>query len=286
MFTILGAIVSLMYSEGDPASKTTKDTDKDTDKDTALNEKMIPESEMQRLIEAERQRIRDEVTQSITQQYANKVIPDEILQSTDLSHEELINLVKEAISSDAESDENAETEEMKALRLQYEKEIETREREIEAQAAKEQELAEALRTERIDRAIENELLKRGARSPDLITLKLKRFVILNDSNQPVVVNEKGEPRIKTEEEIKDGTRRFNTVDMTIRDLVDEFLDKEENQHFLPASQKGGSGISPRQPLDKNVASEAEYQEALNRARETGNMGDFLKQWQKKYHKVA
>jgi hypothetical protein len=254
-------------------------------------EKMIPETEWQKMLEEERKRVREETTATIEKEYSRKIIPAETLKVLGInSHDELLNFITEAVEEVDDrkktGNKTEKTEEVAALEARFQAEIGQKDAQIEKLTNESATIQSELERERIDTALLYELEKHRAMSPDILTLKLRGRVKLNSQRQPIVVNEQGEPRVKTVEYVQDGVKRFRTEDMTIGDLVTEFLNAKENQHFLPASPKEGSGGRGGQPLDRNVARDADYRAKMEEAVKKGQGAteEFLKLWQEKYKK--
>jgi len=131
------------------------------------------------------------------------------------------------------------------------------------------ELERALIKERL----RGELLRRNARTPDLIAEYLAEFVRYDDGDL-VVLDEDGYPRVKI---LPDEEGRYHPIPVEIEDLVDEFL--EANPHFLSEEE---AEEEPEQ-VDRDL--EERYREAMEEARRHGRpTGDFIKLMAKKYAK--
>ena len=273
--------------EGDPPA------DKEGEKKTTPppEEKMIPESEWKRMLGDERKRMADETRAAVLKEAETKIVSEETLKELGFkSVEELLADVKKTKESgdddkkgkkSKEADRartsglleegKAKPEEIQALESRFQTEVEQRDKEIEKQTKEAETLKAELELERIDNALKYELERLRASSSDLIAMGLRQFVKMDNDRKPMVVNEQGEPRVKTVEYTEDGVKRFRTDDMAIGDLVEEFLQKEENQHFLPASPKEGSGAGGILPPNEKVAKQTQYNTLKEELAKTGEI---------------
>lgn len=258
---------------GETPTETTAPEEKGT---PPPEQKMIPEAEMKRMLADEWKRAASETRAAVLKETEAKIISEDTLK--ELGYKSIQDLLDKVRSADdqkgkkgSEAKGEVKPEEVKALESQFQTEIERREQEIEKQTREKETLKAALETEKIDNVLKFELATRRASSADLIVLSLKQFVQMDDNLSPVVVNEKGEPRMKIEEYTEDGVKRFRTDAMTIPDLVEEFLQQEENQHFLPASRKEGSGAGGILPTSQKVAKETQYKQLKEELQKTGDI---------------
>jgi hypothetical protein len=290
-------LLLLLYGETPPVSPPTQQT-KTTDQKTPPppDEKMIPESEWRRMLDDERKRVREEARVEVEKQYIDKVISEKTLAELGLkSYADLQETIKEVLQ-DVEEDtkgkgkgkEGESSEEMRALEARYQAELEKGQEEIERLSKENTVFQTEIERDRVDTALLYALEKHHVLSPKMLVTELRKSVKLDNERQPIVINENGEPRVKIDEYIQDGVKRFRSIDMTLDDLVDDFLKQKENQHFLPASPREGSGGRGGQPLDRTMGRDADYHAKMEEAvrKGQGPTEDFLKAWQEKYKKVA
>lgn len=258
---MLFIIPNLLWGQAEPDATEDENTDDTKQKD----EQTITKSELESILQEERDRITAETQKKLEKEYKSQLRPDKI---AGLDWDDAVKLVQQSVS-DQEEEEEEESEQTKALRTTYEAQIREFEKNLEQDKTAQAKLEQELKTERIDNAILNELHARGTHSKNLIMLGLRDNVILDDDNQPRVVNDKNEPRMITKEIATDDGKRLKPVEMSISDLIDEFLKKDDNQHFLPASPREGSGSRSVLPLGKKEALDAEYQDEMKKSMRRG-----------------
>lgn len=253
-------LLSLMIYQETP-----NPSDEDNTKDDN-GERTITESQLNEVLKEQRETIRSQVEKEIEAKYEDKLIPDEIagIPWTDVEA-----ILKQVAAKD-DKEEDDESEKIKALRTKYESEMKIAQQEYDKVNEGLTELEGALKTERIDNAILNELNRRNVKTPQLLVGALKTNVILDEDQNPCVVNEKNEARMITKEiEDEAGNVRLKPVEMDIPDLIDEFFKEEENQHFLQPSPREGSGVGSTPPNSAKEASAAEYREELAESQKQG-----------------
>ena len=148
--------------------------------------------------------------------------------------------------------------------------MEKLEKELLAAQKRAEELAYRLVKERL----RGELLRRGARSVDLIAEYLSDAVRY-DGGEFVVLDEEGNPRVRI---ISDGEGRYRPVPVTVEELVDEFL--ENNPHLL-LSESSESESEEGDGDDLERQYEAAMEEAMRKGRPTG---EFIKLMARRYRR--
>jgi hypothetical protein len=126
-------------------------------------------------------------------------------------------------------------------------------------------------------ALEADLHNRNARSPSMIARNLAKSLILGADNTLKVIDENGFVRRNFRTTITEaGDARFESYEMTIPELVAEFLNKPEHTHFH------GDYQAETEKKSRSV-SEEEYQRLLVEAQKAGRVTEeFLRAYTQKY----
>jgi len=135
----------------------------------------------------------------------------------------------------------------------------------------------SLESKLITSTIFAELKTQRIKSPDIMALHLAKFVKLDEGDNPVVVDENGNPQRRAEQITDaDGNSKVEWVDLTVSDLLNETLDRDEFQHFRADYQ-------PEVESDEQSISDEEYRQAFDEARKQGHVdGRFLRALRKRY----